>query len=418
MSVKIAPSPRQQFEDGNGLPYSGAKLFTYVSGSTTKQATYTTSVGDTANSNPIVLDSAGRTPYGVWLTAGLSYKFVLAPSTDTDPPTSPIFTEDNIAGVNDTAVTTSEWKSSGLTPTYISATQFSVVGDQTTDFHVDRRIKLTISAGTVYGTITVSAYTTLTTVTVLLDSGVLDSGLSAADVAVLSAVNNSIPRGVFDNLDGASFSDLVNFAAGANIASATTIDLTAATGNCPRITGTSATSAVTMNTGQQMLVVADEAWPLTYNATTNKLDLGASYTCVAGDVILYHKDLSGVVHGTIFSSSPWSDYSASSTIVGWSSFTVKEIYTRKIGSLLFVNYRLQGTSNATGATFTLPFALDGLTYSSSAYIIDNGSAQTAPGWVVSTAASATITVSKDMSGAAFTASGTKAVRGQFFAHIA
>lgn len=101
-------------------------------------------------------------------------------------------------------------------------------------------------------------------------------------------------------LAGDTFTGLVNFAAGANIASAATIDLTAATGNSLRITGTTPTSAVTMNTGQWELVIADGAWPLTYNATTNKVNTnGGNYTCAAGDRILYHKDLSGVVHGTI-----------------------------------------------------------------------------------------------------------------------
>lgn len=100
-------------------------------------------------------------------------------------------------------------------------------------------------------------------------------------------------------LGGDTFTGLVNLAAGADIASGATLNLTAATGNCPRITGTTATSAVTMNIGQQMTVVADGAWPLTYHATTNKLSTGANYTCTAGDVINYHKDLSGVVHGVI-----------------------------------------------------------------------------------------------------------------------
>ncbi|MFA6060824.1 MAG: hypothetical protein WC756_21685 [Taibaiella sp.] len=107
MPVKIAPPPRQQFENANGIPYSGAKLFTYLAGGTTKTATYTDSTGGTANANPIILDSAGRTPNGLWLTQGLAYKFVLAPSTDTDPPTSPIFTEDNVRGVNDPTDSTS-----------------------------------------------------------------------------------------------------------------------------------------------------------------------------------------------------------------------------------------------------------------------------------------------------------------------
>lgn len=96
-----------------------------------------------------------------------------------------------------------------------------------------------------------------------------------------------------------TFTGLQNWAAGADIASAATVDLTAATGNSPRITGTTATSAVTMNAGQICLVVADAAWPLTYHATTNKINGGASYTLTAGDMVLYSKDNSGVVHGFI-----------------------------------------------------------------------------------------------------------------------
>lgn len=194
MAVKLAPSARRQFTNASGVPYSGAKLFYYAAGSTTKQNTYTTSAGSVANTNPIILDSAGRTPYGVWLTEGLTYKEVLAPSNDTDPPTSPIFSEDNISGINDTNTTVSEWISSGLTPTYLNTTQFTVPGDNTSDLHVGRRLKFLVTAGTVYGRISVSAYTSLTTVTVVMDSGqVLDSGLTSFDMSILSRLNNAIP---------------------------------------------------------------------------------------------------------------------------------------------------------------------------------------------------------------------------------
>lgn len=203
MAVKIAPDARRQFINASGVPYAGAKLFYYAAGSSTKQTTYTTSAGNVANSNPIILDSAGRTPYGVWFTEGLTYKEVLAPSNDTDPPTSPIFTEDGISGVNDTNTVVSQWVSSGLTPTYVSATSFTVPGDNTSSFHVGRRLKLTVTAGTVYGRITASAYTTLTTVTVALDSGSLDSGLTSVEWSLLSATNPAIPK-----LSGAAWDDL------------------------------------------------------------------------------------------------------------------------------------------------------------------------------------------------------------------
>ena len=195
MGVKIAPDARRQFLNASGVPYSGAKLFYYAAGSTTKQNTYTTSAGSVANSNPIVLDSAGRTPYGVWFTEGLTYKEVLAPSTDTDPPSSPIFTEDNLSGINDTSVTVSQWEASQLTPTYVSTTSFTVPGDQTSNLHVGRRLKFSVTAGTVYGRISASVYGALTTVTVVMDSGqALDSGLSSVSWSILTATNPSIPK--------------------------------------------------------------------------------------------------------------------------------------------------------------------------------------------------------------------------------
>ena len=92
----------------------------------------------------------------------------------------------------------------------------------------------------------------------------------------------------------------LGFKATADIASAATVDLSTATGNVTRITGTTAVSAWTMNAGQWHMVIADGALPLTYHATTNKLNTGGSnYTCAAGDRVLLHKDNSGVIQATI-----------------------------------------------------------------------------------------------------------------------
>lgn len=187
----------------------------------------------------------------------------------------------------------------GDTPTYVSATQFTVTGNQTANYTVNRRIKATVTAGTIYGSITVSAYTTLTTVTVVWDSGSLDAGLSKVELGILTPTNNGIPQ-LYALLSGATFTGLLNQSAGADIASAATIDLSTATGNCPRITGTTATSAFTMNAGQQMWLIANAAWPLTYNATTNKINGGVSYTCAAGDLVHVVKDLSGIIQTTVF----------------------------------------------------------------------------------------------------------------------
>lgn len=85
--------PIPQFFDNNGLELTGGKLFTYAAGGTTKINSYTTQAG-TANVNPVVLNTRGEC--NLWLTPGTAYKFVLAPSTDTDPPTNAFWTVDNV----------------------------------------------------------------------------------------------------------------------------------------------------------------------------------------------------------------------------------------------------------------------------------------------------------------------------------
>jgi hypothetical protein len=107
----LAPYVFPQFLDGNGNPYAASKLFTYAAGTTTKQDTFSDVGLTVANPNPIILDSAGRPSNGgtriaLYLTPGLSYKFVLAPPTDSDPPISPVLTQDNVAAISPSTVNT------------------------------------------------------------------------------------------------------------------------------------------------------------------------------------------------------------------------------------------------------------------------------------------------------------------------
>jgi microcystin-dependent protein len=95
MAVNLSPIGNgQQFFDNNGIPLNGGLLYTYQAGSTTALTTYTDISGSIANSNPIVLDSAGRSSNEVWLTYGLNYKFVLKTSAGVT-----IGTYDNIYGI-------------------------------------------------------------------------------------------------------------------------------------------------------------------------------------------------------------------------------------------------------------------------------------------------------------------------------
>lgn len=96
--MNLSQLPIQKFFDSAGRPLNGGQLFTYVAGTSTKLATYTDSTGSTPNANPVPLNYRGEA--NVWLDPTLTYKFVLAPVTDTDPPTNPIWSVDNIvAGI-------------------------------------------------------------------------------------------------------------------------------------------------------------------------------------------------------------------------------------------------------------------------------------------------------------------------------
>lgn len=71
-----------QFFDNSGNVLTGGKLYTYQAGTTTPQASYTTSAGNVARTNPVVLNAAGRVPDSgeIWITSQ-AYKFVLETST-------------------------------------------------------------------------------------------------------------------------------------------------------------------------------------------------------------------------------------------------------------------------------------------------------------------------------------------------
>lgn len=134
MSVVLSPvgGAGAQFFDNSGVPLTGGKIYTYAAGTTTPQTTYTTSAGNVAHSNPIVLDAAGRVPAGgeIWLTSNLLYKFVVKTSTDTS-----IATYDNISGAGGAVPTPVNLTGDGTTTSFsLGGTPYS---ENTTNVYVN-----------------------------------------------------------------------------------------------------------------------------------------------------------------------------------------------------------------------------------------------------------------------------------------
>lgn len=142
MAVLLSPlgGAAAQFFDSNGNPLAGGQVFTYQAGTSTPQATYTTSAGNIQHSNPIILDAAGRVPTGeIWLTDGVSYKFVTKNVNNVL-----IGTYDNIKGINPQlyaqdilytypATNAVQETVKNRLAQYVSVKDFGAVGDGVTD---------------------------------------------------------------------------------------------------------------------------------------------------------------------------------------------------------------------------------------------------------------------------------------------
>ena len=123
MTATLMPLVKQQFNQ-NGVPLTGGKLFVYSAGTTTKATTFTDSTGAVPNTNPIILDANGQA--SVWLDPTKYYKFILSPSTDTDPPTNPYWTVDNVAAPAPVAVgNMTDEKGSDGNPGFKAGTDFT-----------------------------------------------------------------------------------------------------------------------------------------------------------------------------------------------------------------------------------------------------------------------------------------------------
>ena len=100
MAVNLSPvgGVAAQFFTNTGAVLTGGKIYTYLAGTSTPVVAYTTSAGNVAWTNPIVLDAAGRVSGSgeIWLTANVIYKFVLKDSNDVL-----IGTYDNVYGISD-----------------------------------------------------------------------------------------------------------------------------------------------------------------------------------------------------------------------------------------------------------------------------------------------------------------------------
>jgi len=191
-SVKLSPLFNDEQLGDDGLPLVGGKLYWYLTGTTTLADTYTTAVGDVAQTNPIILNARGEPPSPIWLESGIEYTALLNDSLDNN--VRPAI--NNISGVNDVTYPAyvGEWNEPSGSLAYLSPTVFTVVGSHLDTFDIGRRIKFTVSGGTGYATVYYSSLVPggKTQVLLINDSIPLDAGLSYVAYSIISGDQKSI----------------------------------------------------------------------------------------------------------------------------------------------------------------------------------------------------------------------------------
>lgn len=283
MTAGLLPVPKARFFDNAGAPLSGGLLYSYIAGTTTPLATYTSFSGLVANSNPIVLDSAGYAD--VWLVG--NYKFILKDSSGVQ-----IWSEDNILAAGTGG---NYFADTGGANAYIINPVPSSTG---------------YVAGQIYDVAISAANTGASTLNV---NGLGVKNITYADGSALTI--GALPTGSVVRLiyDGAEFqlqnikpipgaisftsitlSSYLNEAKAPDIASAPTVAIGAAAGNFMHVTGTTTITAFdTIQAGTRRILEFDGILTLTYNATSLILPGSANITTAAGDCATFISEGAG-----------------------------------------------------------------------------------------------------------------------------
>lgn len=226
-----------------------------------------------------------------------------------------------------------------------------------------------------------------------------------------------------------------SYAQGADIASATTINLDTATGDYVHVTGTTTITGVTLKQGQERTIVFDDALTFT-NGASLLLPGAANITTAAGDTAVLRGEASSVVRCISYTPKAISvaeltllngltelpnasSGSYTATATGLTTSPTITVNYRKIGPVVILETKstLTGTSNATTFTVTgapasiRPVSSSGLTL---VQATNNGTTESA---FVYMDTSGVLQVGR-VNGSAWTGSGTKALAAFVATYIA
>jgi hypothetical protein len=299
-------NPEQTFRDSTGAVRAFGTITVYENNTTTKAAIYSDADLTVTQSNPYTLDAYGR------VVGDLTYAGVKTIAIANEDG-SDVVTYDDVASTNDTA---GEW-AVPVAATYVSAAVFTVVGDQTTDFHVGRKVKLTGGSDR-YGYVLTSVFTTLTTVTLRN----ITDGSSTPILSDLHASNSTAAWSLISNhLDPLSYGAGWRVAEEISIASAATVtqDIVIKPGGHLNITAATTLSGDvliepggTLTIGAAVTQTSSITCVGTINFTSTQT-LAAKIQVLSGGIISAAGSVTGTISGAL-SAGPYLIISGAGTI--------------------------------------------------------------------------------------------------------
>jgi len=158
-----------------------------------------------------------------------------------------------------------------------------------------------------------------------------------------------------------------------------------------------------------------------YNALLLKKDVADSGRAVSNYVTGYSlnkvRDSLATLVAKKQDTAAWVDYSATSTITGWSSYTTKLIKYQVVGNIMRVMVQIEGTGTGTAVSFTLPNSATA--WGTQYFILHTRNNTTQSASVATVAANgSTVTVSNSASTTSSWTNGVgRDVQGQFFINI-
>lgn len=158
-----------------------------------------------------------------------------------------------------------------------------------------------------------------------------------------------------------------------------------------------------------------------YNALLLKKDVADSGRAVSNYVTGYSlnkvRDSLATLVAKKQDTAAWVDYSATSTITGWSSYTTKLIQYQVVGKTMKVMVQIEGTGTGTSVSFTLPNSATA--WGKQYFILHTRNNTTQSASVATVAANgSTVTVSNSASTTSSWTNGVgRDVQGQFFINI-